>query len=70
MDVSENVDEDIHMLAITQEIDGMRVVMFFRFDDDELSEWVLHLLLHFDLSISTGVDTSDESRTLGFEDLV
>lgn len=69
MDVSETEDEDIHMLAITQEIDGMWVVMFFRFDD-ELSEWVLHLLFHFDLSISTGVDTSDESRTLGFEDFV
>ncbi len=57
IDVSETVDEDIHMLAITLEIEKERVVMFFQFDG-ELSEWLLHFLLHFDLSIPMGLETT------------
>jgi hypothetical protein len=53
VDVSWTVDEDIHMLAITQDVDEIRVVMFFRFDE-EMSRWDLHLVLHFDLSNWTG----------------
>ncbi len=60
-------DEGNGMLMVIQDIDGLRVVMIFRFEQS-VDEWVLHLLLHIDLAATVvwgvpKVDVAHESAT-------
>jgi hypothetical protein len=60
-------DEGNGMLMVIQDIDGLRVVMIFRFDRSA-DEWVLHLVLHVDLAATVvwglpRVDVARESAT-------
>jgi hypothetical protein len=49
-------------LVVTQEVDTLRNVMVFRFDE-ETDEWSLYLVLQFDLTTSINWAASDGSST-------
>jgi hypothetical protein len=51
--------DDSHLLVVTQEVDLLWTMMFFRFDE-QLDEWVLHLVLQFDMRTSINWVASDE----------
>ncbi len=53
-------DDDDDVLVVIQEIEILRNVMIFWFDE-ELDEWGLHLVLQFDLTSSINWVPSDES---------
>ncbi len=53
-------DDDDDVLVVIQEIEMLRNVMIFRFDE-ELDEWGLHLVLQFDLTSSINWVLSDEN---------
>lgn len=62
VDVSMTEDDDDNMLVVTQEVEALHIVRFFYFDEP-LDEWVLHLVLQFDLTSSINWIVSDEDDT-------
>jgi hypothetical protein len=59
VDVSVTDDEDDRMLVVTREIDALRMMIFFWFDEPR-GVWVLYLVLQFDLNSSINWAPSDD----------
>jgi hypothetical protein len=60
--VAETEDDDGGTLVVSQEVEMLRNVMIFRFNEG-IDEWVLHLVLQFDLTSSINWVDSDDSST-------
>ncbi len=65
VDVAMMEDTDEHMLVITKEVDWCRTLIFYRIDDQG-NEWMVYLVLQYDLNVSINWvaenDSSDETE--------